>query len=87
MDFQVGFNLAIGLAAFFVGYYIKTISESIRDLKAVDTILVDKVQKIELLVAGKYVTREDMEKMISALFAKLDKIDVKLDTKQDKHPL
>ncbi len=56
-------------------------------MKAVDTILVDKVQKIELLVAGKYVTREDMEKMISALFAKLDKIDVKLDTKQDKHPL
>ena len=44
----------------------------------------DKVQHIEVLVAGTYVKRDDMEKLGGALFAKLDKIEAKLDGKADK---
>lgn len=49
-----------------------------------DTALEDKVQHIEVLVAGNYVKRTDMDALTTALFAKLDKIENKLDGKVDK---
>lgn len=61
-----------------------SIRESIKNLQQRDSELTDKVQQIEVLVAGQYVKRDDMEKMANALFAKLDKIDSKLDNKADK---
>jgi hypothetical protein len=42
------------------------------------------VQSIEVLVAGSYVKRDDMDKLTAALFAKLDKIELKIDGKADK---
>ncbi|WP_025915523.1 hypothetical protein [Herminiimonas sp. CN] len=84
MDFQVGFNIAIGLAAFFGGYVLKSISENLRSLQVADVVLSEKVQKIEVLVAGEYVKHSDLAKLSSALFTKLDKISDKLDTKMDK---
>lgn len=55
-----------------------------QELKKVDCELADKVQHIEVLVAGSYVKREDFDRLASALFAKLDKIEEKLDRKADK---
>ena len=39
---------------------------------------------IEVLVAGHYVTRPDMDKLGDAIFKKLDRIEGKLDGKVDK---
>ena len=39
---------------------------------------------MQLLVAGNYVRREDLESSVKALFAKLDKIEDKLDKKADR---
>jgi dihydroxyacetone kinase len=63
---------------------LKSISESLKSLQAADGTLTDKVQKIEVLVAGQYVTHNDMDRMSLALFMKLDKISDKIDSKMDK---
>ena len=91
MDSQTFINILIGACGLLIGWVLKSINESIRDLQAshkdltkADAELADKVQHIEVLVAGTYVKRDDMEKLGDALFAKLDKIENKLDSKVDK---
>lgn len=84
MDAQTVINTLLGLVAFFGGWMLKSVSESIQNLHKSDSELAAKVQSIEVLVAGQYVTRTELEKLGQALFAKLDKIDAKLDGKVDK---
>lgn len=82
---QAAFNIAVGLAAFLGGYVLRSIGESLRSLTDADAIVMAKIQQIELLVAGQYVTHSEMEKLSAALFSKLDKIENKLDMKADKN--
>jgi len=84
MDFQFLFNMVLGLSAFLCGYVLNSISSNLKSLQEADGKLADKVQEIEVLVAGQYVKHSDLEKLSTALFVKLDKISDKLDTKQDK---
>jgi hypothetical protein len=84
MDTQTAFNILLSLVAFLGGWVINSLRDSIKALHDSDTDLADKVQKIEVLVAGQYVKRDDMDKLTAALFAKLDKIEAKLDGKADK---
>lgn len=79
MDLQTAFNLAIGLVAALGGWWMKTIYDVLMDLRRAETTLVDRVQRIEVLVAGQYVTREELGKLSDAIFRKLDKIEVKID--------
>lgn len=84
MDVQAAFNIAVALCGALGGYTLKSISENMKSLQVADTRLADKVQKIEVLVAGQYVTHADLEKLNLALFVKLDKISDKIDSKMDK---
>ena len=84
MDYQVGFNVAIALVAFLGGWVLNSLRSSIDSLQKADTSLTTKVQAIEVLVAGTYVKRDDLDKIISALFVKLDKIESKIDSKADR---
>lgn len=84
MDSQTVINTLVGLVAFFGGIWVKGIADSIKDMKTTDAELAEKVQGIELLVAGQYVKREELDKLGIALFAKLDRIENKLDGKVDK---
>ena len=84
MDMQTSFNIAVGLIAFLGGWVLNSLRENIQSLQKSDSELATKVQGIELLVAGSYVKRDDLDKLTMALFAKLDKIDAKLDGKADK---
>lgn len=84
MDIQTIINIAIGLAGGMGGWILNNLKSSIDELRKQDIILADKVQHIEVLVAGTYVKRDDMEKLGNALFCKLDKIEAKLDSKVDK---
>ena len=81
---QMGFNIALILISALGGYVLKSINASLASLQQNDIKLAEKVQKVEVLVAGQYATHVDVEKMGNALFAKLDKIYDKLDKKQDK---
>ena len=84
MDTQTAFNIVLSLVAFLGGWVLNSLRDNIASLQKSDSELADKVQKIEVLVAGTYVKRDDLDKIISALFAKLDKIESKIDSKADK---
>ena len=83
-------GLRYAAAAVFVGlmalggWWLKVIWEALKDLQIADTQLATKVGQIEVLVAGQYVKREEMERFANAIFTKLDRIEGKLDSKVDK---
>ena len=89
------FNIVITSLGALCGWWMKTMWESLQELRISDTALhkalqiseremMDKLSAIEILVAGKYIQRDEMHEHIKALFAKLDKIEIKLDGKVDK---
>jgi len=84
MDFQTVINTLLGLVTFFGGIWVRGLSDSMKELKDTDSHLADKVQKIEILVVGDYIRRDELEKMIDTLFQKLDRIESKLYGKADK---
>lgn len=77
-------NWAFGLVNLILGGFIKAMWDSYKELKRADSALADKVNSIEVLVAGQYVKRDDFDKVANAIFLKLDKISDKLDNKADK---
>lgn len=84
MDTQTIINIGIGLIGTLGGWVLNSLKGSIEALQRADTNLTAKVQNIEVLVAGQYVRRDDLDKLTSALFTKLDRIEVKIDGKADK---
>jgi len=84
MDYQAAFNLALALVAFLGGWVLNSVRDAVKNLHDADMDLTTKVQAIEVLVAGQYVKRDDLDKSIMAIFHKLDRIEQKLDGKADK---
>lgn len=84
MDTQTAFNIVLSLVAFLGGWVLNSLRDSIKALQRTDSELADKVQHIEVLVAGTYVKRDDLDRLATALFNKLDKIELKIDGKADK---
>lgn len=83
-NYQTFFNISVTLIGFLGGWVLNSLKSSIDALHNADADLTIKVQSVEVLVAGSYVKRDDLDKLSSALFAKLDKIEAKLDSKVDK---
>lgn len=83
-NFQMFFNVAVTLIGFLGGWVLNSLKTSIEALQKADTSLTEKVQAVEVLVAGSYVKRDDLDKLSDVLFAKLDRIEAKLDHKADK---
>lgn len=81
---QTLFNIAVGLIGALGGWILNTLWQEIKSMQQTDEKLADKVASIEILVAGQYVKRDDMERMGAAIFAKLDRIEDKIDLKADK---
>lgn len=63
---------------------MKAMWEAINDLKHADQDLSKQVGDLKVLVAGGYVRTEQFDSMSKAIFAKLDRIEDKLDGKADK---
>jgi len=74
MESQSLFNLSVGIAGTLGGWCLKTIWDSVKDLQKADKELAEKVASIEVLVAGKYITREEFSTVVAMLFTKLDNI-------------
>ncbi len=81
---QTVFNIAIAISGGLGGWWLKTMWNSLRDLQKADQKLAEKVAAIEILVAGQYVRKDDLDRLSDAIFKKLDKIEDKLDGKADK---
>ena len=73
-------NIIVGIACSVFGWLLKTIWESVKDLQTADRSLTDKVMAVELLVAGQYIKRDEIQVLHNALFKKLDKIEDRLNT-------
>lgn len=67
-----------------IGFLLNAVWQAVKDLQTADKELAGKVAEIEVLVAGAYVRKDEFTQSVNALFAKLDRIEDKLDKKVDK---
>lgn len=81
---QSTLNWAFGVINICLGIGLKYFYDSLRDLRKADEKLTEKVGKIEVLVAGEYVKKDEFDKVADIIFVKLDRIFDKLDKKADK---
>ena len=83
-NYQTFFNISVTLIGFLGGWVLHSLKSSIDALHKADADLTSKVQSVEVLVAGQYVKRDDLNDLSKAIFNKLDRIEAKLDGKVDK---
>ena len=81
---QTIINAIIGGFGAALAFILKVVWEGLRELQRADVEIATRVSEMQLLVAGNYVKKEDLESSMKALFAKLDKIEDKLDKKADR---
>ena len=84
MDYQELYNTAIGLILFLIGWAMRILWDTLKELKDADRDLAEKVGRMEVLVAGEYVKKTDFDTIMLRLFEKLDHIESKIDRKADK---
>lgn len=84
MDNQALFNIFIGIISAMLGWWLNTVWETVKDLQTTDKELAEKVASIEVLVAGRYVTRDEFNGTLSQIFTKLDRIIDAVNSKADR---
>lgn len=85
MDFQDLYNTAMGFVLALGGWVMRVIWDNLKDLRTQDLALAEKVSRIEVLVAGEYVKKDELERAVQRLFDKLEHIEMKIDRKADKN--
>lgn len=83
-DAQFIFNVVTTIAGALGGWWLKVVWDALKDLQEADKALVEKVSAIEVLVAGRYTTREEFDRNLNAVFIKLDRIYELLNQKADR---
>lgn len=66
------------------GWFLNNIWSAVKTLQESDSAMAKEMASIQILVAGHYVAKPELESLTRALFKKLDKIEDKLDNKVDK---
>ena len=77
-------NAGLALVSTLIGIILKAVWDAVKDLQSADTRLAERVGGVEVMVAGAYVTRDELRDVTAAIFKKLDSIELKLDRKVDK---
>jgi hypothetical protein len=83
-EYQVFFDVAVGIIGVLGGWVLNTVWGAVKDLQEADKDLADKVAAIEVLVAGRYVTRDEFNLTLGQVFAKLDTIRDLVSQKADR---
>jgi len=78
------FNWLVAGISGLLGFFLRVMWGAVTDLQKADEEIVKKVNQIEVIVAGNYLTREDFNKFMERLYNKLETIEIKLDHKADK---
>jgi hypothetical protein len=81
---QIFFDVAVAVIGAMGGWILNTVWNSVKELQREDKELADKVAAIEVLVAGRYVTRDEFNSTLSQVFAKLDTIRDMIAKKADR---
>lgn len=84
MDLQTIFNILVGLASFLGGFILKLIWDAIKGVQEADTKMAADIASLKVMVAGQYVTRADYRADMTGIKDSLQRIEDKLDSKQDK---
>jgi len=91
IDTQTAFNALFTAVGLLGGWILNSLKSAVDGLQRQDQILADKVQHIEVLVAGQYVKRDAFDRVCDKLFTKMDeqtaglsRIEEKLNGKADK---
>ena len=84
IDIQALFNVSVGVIGSIGGWWFHTMWTAMRALQADNQKLADRIADIEVLVAGNYVKRSDFDRFVENLFHKLDKIEDKINGKEDR---
>ena len=82
--FQDAFNAAIALVWILTGWILHIVWGAVRDMQAAERSLTEKVNSIEVLVAGQYVRRAEWADEMKTFHATLQRIEDKIDGKADK---
>jgi len=75
----LGFDVAIGIAAFFIAIWVKSLEHSIKSLHDQDERLTEKVEAIRILIAGEYVKRTELGEIFKRFEDALHRIEEKID--------
>jgi len=81
---QIFFDVAVAVIGALGGWILNTVWTAVKELQKADKELAEKVGEIEVLVAGRYVTRDEFNNTLSQVFAKLDTIRDMLARKVDR---
>ena len=81
---QTLINWIVAAAGAAFGFIGKALWEAVKELQVADKALAEKVNGIEVLVAGKYVTRDELTTAISRIGIQLDRIEEKIEKKADR---
>jgi hypothetical protein len=84
MDNQQLLNVLFAVVGVLGGWWMKAMWEAVKSLEQADKQLSAQVGDLKVLVAGGYVRTESFDGLSKAIFAKLDRIEDKLDLKADK---
>lgn len=75
MSYQDYFNLLLGLVAFLGGWWMKAIWSAIKKLEDTDSQMLTKIGSIEVIIAGQYVKKQEVDDMLNKISQKLSKIE------------
>jgi len=81
---QIFFDVAVAVIGALGGWILNTVWTAVKELQKADKELAEKVGEIEVLVAGRYVTRDEFNHTLAQVFAKLDTIRDMLARKVDR---
>lgn len=84
MDLQTIFNILVGLSGAMGGFILKLIWDAIKGVQEADTSMASDIASLKVMVAGQYVTRADYRADMTGIKDSLQRIEDKLDSKQDK---
>lgn len=84
MDYQVMFNIVLGGFSFLAGFLLNNIWQEMKSLQETDRKTIDRINSIEVLVAGNYISKQDFTHTMDKVFIKLDEISQTLTKKADR---
>lgn len=73
-EYQIFFDVSIAIIGAMGGWILNTVWNAVKELQKADKELAEKVGEIEVLVAGRYMTRDEFNQTLSQVFNKLDNI-------------
>ena len=83
-DYQVLFNSSFAVILLGVGWLMRVLFETIKELRDKDQDIYDKVSSLAVTIPENYVHKSDFRDLNERIFDKLDSIENKLDHKADK---